>query len=213
MNCRRMTPSRAVHGAGLLLPASPGFAVTGGLIPEACGWNNVFAGAHYVYGDSGGGFIRALPMNAARTGFASAVPIQVATGSGPVSFRMGPDGSLYVVLIGAGAVHRFTPIDQDGAVCNRAVPSGSAELGARPRRAARPRGRARGRAPGADLGFPACLTSACSATSTFASTRRPAARSVTTGTAPLPDPAHQGPQVRQDAQVPADLRPRRRATT
>jgi hypothetical protein len=39
---------------------------------------------------------------------------------------MGPDGSLYVVMIGAGAVHRFTPIDQDGAICQRSVPSGSA---------------------------------------------------------------------------------------
>lgn len=126
MNCSSMTPSRSCTAPAFSYPRSPGFAVTGGLIPEACGWNNVFAGAHYVYGDSGGSFIRALPMNAARTGFASAVPIQVATGPGPVSFRMGPDGSLYVVQFGAGAVHRFTPIDQEGAICNRAVPSGSA---------------------------------------------------------------------------------------
>ena len=121
-----MTPSRQCTAPAFDYTRSPGFAVTGGLIPEACGWSNVFSGAHYVYGDSGGNFIRALPMNAARTGFASAVPIQVATGSGPVSFRMGPDGSLYVVQIGAGAVHRFTPIDQIGSACNRAVPSGSA---------------------------------------------------------------------------------------
>jgi hypothetical protein len=39
---------------------------------------------------------------------------------------MGPDGSLYVVMIGAAAVHRFTPIDQEGATCSRAVPSSSA---------------------------------------------------------------------------------------
>jgi hypothetical protein len=41
---------------------------------------------------------------------------------------MGPDGSLYVVMFGAGAVHRFTPIDQPGtgSICNRAVPSSSA---------------------------------------------------------------------------------------
>jgi MYXO-CTERM domain-containing protein len=65
-------------------------------------------------------------MNAARTGFASAVPIQVATGSGPVSFRMGPDGSLYVVQIGAGAVYRFTPVNQVGSACNVAAPAGSA---------------------------------------------------------------------------------------
>ena len=38
---------------------------------------------------------------------------------------MGPDGSLYVVQIGAGAVYRFTPIDQVGSACARGVPSGS----------------------------------------------------------------------------------------
>jgi hypothetical protein len=39
---------------------------------------------------------------------------------------MGPDGSLYVVQIGASAVYRFTPIDQIGSACARGVPSGSA---------------------------------------------------------------------------------------
>jgi glucose/arabinose dehydrogenase len=126
MNCASMTPSRPCTAPAFDYPRQPGFAVTGGLIPEACGWNNVFEGAHYVYGDSGGGFIRALPMNASRTGFASATPIQIATGPAPVSFRMGPDGSLYVVMIGGGAVHRFTPIEQEGAICTPAVPSGSA---------------------------------------------------------------------------------------
>ena len=126
MNCSTLTPSRPCTPPAFSYPRSPGFAVTGGLIPEACGWSNVFPGAHYVYGDSGADFIRALPMNGARTGFAPAVPIEVATGSAPVSFRMGPDGSLYVVQIGLGAVHRFTPVDQIGSACARGVPSGSA---------------------------------------------------------------------------------------
>jgi glucose/arabinose dehydrogenase len=126
MNCSSMTPSRPCTPPAFSYPRSPGFAVTGGLIPEACGWSNVFSGPHYVYGDSGGNFIRALPMNPARTGFASAVPIDVMTGSAPVSFRMGPDGSLYVVQIGLGAVHRLTPTDQVGSACFRAAPSGSA---------------------------------------------------------------------------------------
>jgi hypothetical protein len=126
MNCASMTPSRACTPPAFSYPRAPGAAITGGLVPEACGWNNVFDGAHYVYGDSSQSWIRALPLNAARTGFTTSTPIQVATGNGPVSFRMGPDGSLYVVMIGAGAVHRFTPIDQDGAICQRSVPSGSA---------------------------------------------------------------------------------------
>jgi glucose/arabinose dehydrogenase len=125
MNCSSMTPSRPCTAPAFSYPRSPGFAVTGGLIPEACGWSNVFSGPHYVYGDSGGNFIRALPMNAARTGFASPTPVQVATGSGPVSFRMGPDNSLYVVQIGAGAVHRFTPVNPAGVSCGVPVPSSS----------------------------------------------------------------------------------------
>jgi glucose/arabinose dehydrogenase len=128
MNCSTLTPSRPCTPPAFSYPRSPGFAVTGGLIPEACGWSNVFSGAHYIYGDSGADFIRALPMNGARTAFASATPVQVANynNAAPVSFRMGPDGSLYVVQIGASAVYRFTPIDQIGSACARGVPSGSA---------------------------------------------------------------------------------------
>lgn len=128
MNCSTLTPSRPCTPPAFSYPRSQGQAVTGGLIPEACGWSNVFPGAHYVYGDSSAGYIRALPMNGTRTGFAPAIPIEVATypGSVPVSFRMGPDGSLYVVQLGLGAVYRFTPIDQIGSACYRAVPSGSA---------------------------------------------------------------------------------------
>jgi glucose/arabinose dehydrogenase len=128
MNCTTLTPSRPCTPPAFDYARMPGFAVTGGLIPEACGWSNVFDGAHYVYGDSGPSWIRALPMNPARTGFATATPIEVATytGARPVSFRMGPDGSLYVVQLAIGRVYRFTPIDQVGSACNRAVPSGSA---------------------------------------------------------------------------------------
>jgi hypothetical protein len=36
---------------------------------------------------------------------------------GPVSFRMGPDASLYVVLNVAGAVYRLTPKSRCGPKC------------------------------------------------------------------------------------------------
>ena len=129
MNCATLTPSRPCTPPAFSYPRSPGFAITGGLIPEACGWSNVFPGAHYVYGDSGAGWIRALPLNATRTGFTAAIPTEVAaySGSAPVSFRMGPGGSLYVVQLGLGAVYRFTPVDQvAGSACTPPVPSGSA---------------------------------------------------------------------------------------
>src|SRR5262249_10676625 len=64
-------------------------------------------------------FMRALPVNAARNGVTSTTPTNVGTfmNQAPVSFRMGPDGSLYVVFYGAGSVSRFTPIDMSGPGC------------------------------------------------------------------------------------------------
>ncbi len=90
--------------------------MTGGLILDRCGWPEVFGGTpHYVFGDSSAGWIRALPVNASRTGFASNVPVRFASYSSPVSFRTGPDGALYVVFYGLGAVYRFTPTGGCGA--------------------------------------------------------------------------------------------------
>src|SRR5690606_32060834 len=92
---------------------------TGGLIPEGCGWSNVFSSPHYVFGDSGAGFVRALPVNQDRTGVSSTDHVTLATYNQqrPVAFRMGPDESLYAVMYGAGAVYRFTPADQSGPDC------------------------------------------------------------------------------------------------
>jgi glucose/arabinose dehydrogenase len=128
MNCSTMTPSRPCTPPAFSYARAPGNAVTGGLIPEGCGWSSVFNPPHYVYADSGAGWIRALPVNPSRTGFTTSTPIDVATyaAAGPVSIRMGPDGSMYVVQNGAGAVYRFTPINQSGPACPAGVPSGSA---------------------------------------------------------------------------------------
>ena len=128
MNCSTMTPSRPCTPPAFSYARAPGNAITGGLIPEGCGWSNVFNPPRYVYADSGAGWIRSLPMNATRTGFTSSTPTDVATyaGAGPVSIRMGPDGSMYVVQNGAGAVYRFTPVSLSGPACPAGVPSGSA---------------------------------------------------------------------------------------
>jgi glucose/arabinose dehydrogenase len=127
MNCLTMTPSRECTDPAFSYARQPGNAITGGLIPAGCGWSNVFNPPHYVYADSGAAWIRALPMNASRTGFTSSTPTDVATyaGAAPVSIRMGPDGSMYVVQHSAGAVYRFTPVDQSGPACTPGVPSGS----------------------------------------------------------------------------------------
>jgi MYXO-CTERM domain-containing protein len=113
---RPCTPSAYAYDRG----DSDDAAVTGGLIPEGCGWSNVFPeGPVYLFGDSSLSWIQGLPVNAGRDGVSSQDPIDFATydNARPVAFRMGPDQSLYVVFHGAGAVYRFTPTDLTGADC------------------------------------------------------------------------------------------------
>lgn len=112
-NCNLgMTPGRPCSAPAFSYPRSQGRSVTGGLILDSPAWLNVFGTAQYVFGDFALSWARVLAVNGARTGFANALPADFATyaGSGPVSFRSGPDGSLYVVYINVGAVYRFTPV-------------------------------------------------------------------------------------------------------
>ena len=125
LNCATSNPSRSCTPPVFSYTHAVGQAITGGLVPQGCGWANVFTTPNYVFGDSSAGFIRALPLNAARTGLASTTAVDVANyGGTPVSFRMGPDGALYVVFNGLGAVYRFAPSSRTGADClAAAVPS------------------------------------------------------------------------------------------
>jgi hypothetical protein len=110
-NCSSMTPARACTPPAYGYSHAEGESVTGGLILDGP-WVQVFGGQHYVFGDFVADWIRALPVSAGRTGVASSVPVTFASypGSGPVSFRTGPDGSLYAVMHSIGTVYRFTPI-------------------------------------------------------------------------------------------------------
>jgi hypothetical protein len=57
-------------------------------------------------------------VNANRDGFSTTTPVEVANfGGSPVSLRMGPDGALYVVSFGLGAVHRYSPANLSGPDC------------------------------------------------------------------------------------------------
>jgi glucose/arabinose dehydrogenase len=96
-----------------------GTSVTGGLIPEGCGWQNVWPGkTYYLFGDYGGGWIRALDVRPDRKGVVSSTAVTIATvGGGPASFRMGPDDALYVVLHAGSAVYRFSPKTPCGPAC------------------------------------------------------------------------------------------------
>lgn len=111
-NCNvGMTPGRACTAPAYSYPRSVGTTVTGGLVLDTPAWTYVLGSPHYIFGDSSANWLRLLPVNAARNGFTSSVPLDFANfGGAPVSIRQGPDGALYVVYFGLGAVYRFTPV-------------------------------------------------------------------------------------------------------
>jgi len=127
MNCTTLTPSLSCTPPGFAYGRTEGTTVTGGLIPAGCGWLNVFGGTSYVFGDSSFSWLRALPVNAGRSGFASQTPVNVGSfASAPVSIRQGPDAALYIVFYGSGAVMRFAPTSRTGLDCGPAtVPAAS----------------------------------------------------------------------------------------
>ena len=94
-------------------------SIIGGLIPEGCGWTNAFDGAlYYIFADYNRNFFRALEVNPDRMDIASMTAENFGTfNGGPASFRQGPDGGLYVVMNGAGAVYKFTPKVLEGDDC------------------------------------------------------------------------------------------------
>jgi glucose/arabinose dehydrogenase len=110
-NCASMTPSRPCTPPLFSYPHSQGRSVTGGLILDSAAWVQAFGAPHYLFGDYTGNWLRALPVNAGRSGFSSTTPVDFAAyaTSGPVSIRAGPDGSVYVVMVRLGGVYRFTP--------------------------------------------------------------------------------------------------------
>jgi MYXO-CTERM domain-containing protein len=102
--------------------------VTGGLIPEGCGWTNAFDGKlYYLFADHGANWVRALEVKADRSGIASTTAVDFGTfGNGPASFRQGPDGAFYLVHDGAGAVYRFSPTAASGPDCTGGTGGGGA---------------------------------------------------------------------------------------
>ena len=67
MNCATLTPSRICTGPVYSYPHSQGQAVTGGLIPEGCGWTGVF-GSPPMSSRLRGQLDPSVAVNAGRTG-------------------------------------------------------------------------------------------------------------------------------------------------
>jgi hypothetical protein len=93
-----------------------GTCVTGGLIPDGCGWSTALGGTMYLFADYNADWIHGLTVTNRMMGTASSTATNLGSfnNSGPVSFRMGPDESLYVVMNQGNAVYRFTPRDRTG---------------------------------------------------------------------------------------------------
>ncbi len=80
-------------------------SITGGLIIDSCDWPAPYRG-RYFFGDNSTQMIWSLPVNAARDGVLAGGRredfAEITSGS-PVSIRGGPDGALYIAVLGTGA--------------------------------------------------------------------------------------------------------------
>lgn len=89
-------------------PRGDGVSVTGGLIPPAgCGW-----GAYeqrYFFADYGSDRVWTLDVKPDRSGAVPSSRKLFGRIGNLVSFRMGPDGAMYLVAHGSGLVHRLAP--------------------------------------------------------------------------------------------------------
>lgn len=105
-------------------------SVTGGLIPEGCGWTDAFDGKlYYLFADYNLNWVHALEVKPDRSGVVSAEAIEVGSFNGaPVSMRQGPDEAVYVVFYSGGAVYRFAPAERTGPDC-RGGSGGSGGMG------------------------------------------------------------------------------------
>jgi glucose/arabinose dehydrogenase len=125
-DCMAMTPATAcVAPQDTYAHGGEDASVTGGLVPsEGCGW-----GAHenkYFFGDYNRGLLWTLDLEGDRSGAVAGSRAVFATlpGSGIVSFRMGPDGGMYVAAHDQGLVKRIAPKSIPSA-CNTAAPGES----------------------------------------------------------------------------------------
>jgi hypothetical protein len=109
--CKGMVPSTECSPPVFEYPnggAGGDSAIIGGLIPSGCGWPAAFTG-RYLFGDHMSGRLWTLDVTPERRGVVANSRKNFGSLRGIVGFRMGPDGSLYLVSFEANAVARVTP--------------------------------------------------------------------------------------------------------
>jgi glucose/arabinose dehydrogenase len=133
-DCMQMTPATACTPPQDTYPhddfmGDRAASVTGGLVPTAgCGWGAYES--RYFFGDYQRGIIWTLDLKADRSG-AVAGSRKVFGNVGfedIVSFRMGPDGGMYIAATSLGAVKRIIPKNVPAA-CSAAAPMGTGGSG------------------------------------------------------------------------------------
>jgi glucose/arabinose dehydrogenase len=106
--CAQVAPSTPCTPPQHAYGRSDGSSVTGGLIPpKGCGW-----GAYeerYFFGDYGNGQVWTMEALPDRSGLLPDTRSELATVPGNVSFRMGPDGAMYIASYTTGVVQRLAP--------------------------------------------------------------------------------------------------------
>lgn len=83
-------------------------SITGGVFPDSPSWPPALRGL-YLFGDNANGRIWTLTLDAARTGVVPGSRREIGRIQGmPVSFKVGPDGAVYVAVL-PGRVVRIAP--------------------------------------------------------------------------------------------------------
>ena len=106
--CADVVPSTTCVAPQHGYPRDDGVSVTGGLIPPAgCGWGAFEQ--RYFFGDYGSNEVWTLDLTADRKGAVADSRRAFSRVDGNVSFRMGPDGAMYVASFGGGSIIRIAP--------------------------------------------------------------------------------------------------------
>jgi MYXO-CTERM domain-containing protein len=103
-----MKPARACTPPAFDYEHAAENCVIGGLVPDGCAWPAEYR-AKYFFGDHGSGLIYTLDLNANRSGIVAGSLQTFANVGSMTSFRMGPDGGLWVTVDGNGSVVRILP--------------------------------------------------------------------------------------------------------
>ncbi len=133
-DCMDVVPPGACVAPQHGYPRTDGVSVTGGLIPPAaCGWGAFEQ--RYFFADFGTNRLWTLDVERDRSGAVAGSRRMFARVDSAVSFRIGPDGAMYIASFDSGAIQRLAPKSVP-ATCDTDVAAPARDSGADPSGAA-----------------------------------------------------------------------------